>query len=65
MDPNCLSFRPQVEVLESKDAPSTLHVNPPEGPAATVTATIAEAGCVNGITANANAASSGVVHCVR
>jgi glutamate/tyrosine decarboxylase-like PLP-dependent enzyme len=58
-----LAFRPQIEVLESKEAPAALTVTPPQGSAEPPGATIADLACTNGIDAHANAASSGVVAC--
>ena len=58
-----LAFRPRVEELETKDAPSTLTITPPQGSAVPAAATVADQGCTSGITAHANVASSGVVAC--
>jgi hypothetical protein len=58
-----LAFRPQIEVLESKEAPATLTITPPAAGVEPITATVADLGCTNGIDAHANAASAGVVAC--
>jgi hypothetical protein len=63
VDSHKLSFRPQCEEMEEKNAPSTLTVTPPATGVAPITATVADQGCTSGITAHATTASGGVVSC--
>jgi hypothetical protein len=57
------TIRLQLEALEDRNAPSTLTVTPPAGPATPAASTLAAQGCTSGITAHANVSSSGVVRC--
>ena len=56
-------FTLRLEQLEERDAPSTLTITPPNGPATPAAATVADAGCTNGITPHATPSSSNVVAC--
>jgi hypothetical protein len=56
-------FTLRLEQLEERDAPSTLTITPPAGPATPAASTVADSGCTSGITPFATPASSNVVQC--